>query len=467
MRIRSIRARLTLWYMTLLTVTFIILGSAAYGLLSYSLSREIDKALSGVARVLAERAHGGAAGLIPSEIDEIFRRFFGFSPLERYFQMLDPHGGRESRSPSASSERLPLSGEAVKNAARGIPTFETAQGLERYPVRLITMPVMEAGRPMRLLQVGMSLQSVYETRARFLLIMGALLPVCLCLAGLGGWLLARRALEPVERMAETASRISAEQLAERVEETGVGDELDRLARTLNQMLGRLDAAFTQIRRFTANAAHELQTPLTIMKGELDVTLRSPRGAEEYQAAMKSVMEEIDRISQLVDSLLLLARSEGGVLTMQRELVDITELAEEVFSRFRALAKSHRVDLRFGPIEPVLVLGDRERLGRLLSNLVENAIKYSKPKGSVAISIRSDGPLAVIEVSDTGIGLSDEERTKIFQPFYRAKDARSRKGVGLGLSIAQSVAVAHGGKIEVESAPQQGSIFRVILPTACE
>ena len=465
MHLQSIRARLTFWYTSLLTVTLLVLGGAAYGLLSYSLSHEVDAALNGVATTLAERSHDDSASIPPAEIEEMFRRFFGFSPWDRYYQKFDPFGHRDPREPKSPQQRPPLSKEALNNASQGIPTFETVEGLGSYPVRLVTMPVMDGHRVINLIQVGMSLQSVSETRVRFLLIMGGVLPLGLLLAGVGGWLLARRALEPVARMTEAAQRIGAEHLAERLEETGAGDELDRLAKTLNQMLGRLDAAFSQIRQFSASASHELQTPLTILKGELEVALRSPRSVQEYRDVLNSSLEEVDRIAQLVEGLLLLSRAEAGVLKMDQQPVDLAQLLEEVHSRLKLLADSRSVELRLGPTELISILGDRERLRRLLMNLTDNAIKYTEPGGSVELSLQGDENWARVLVADTGIGIPLEEQEKIFQPFYRTDEARAQgeNGTGLGLCIARSIAVAHDGAIQVESTPGLGSIFRVFIP----
>jgi two-component system, OmpR family, sensor kinase len=444
-----------------------VLVGAAYVLLSYSLSHEVDVALTGVARTLAERSRGSSAAIPPADIEELFRRFFGFSPWDRYFQIVDPRRHRDSLDPNSSQDRPSLSREALNNATHGLPTFETMEDLAPYPIRVLTMPVMKGNRLANVIQVGMPLQSISETRFRFLLVMAALLPIGLLLAGSGGWLLARRALQPVVRMADAAQRISAEHLNQRVDETGSGDELDHLAKTLNQMLSRLDAAFSQIRQFSASASHELQTPLTILKGELEVALRSPRTPEEYQAALNSSLEEVDRIAQLVEGLLLLSRAEAGVLKMDRQPVDLTQLLEEVYSRLKFMADSRSIELQLGSMEPVSISGDREHLRRLLLNLTDNAIKYTEPGGMVALSVRNQAYRACILIEDTGIGISAEELEKVFQPFYRTNEARSKgsDGTGLGLCIARSIAVAHGGNIELESRPGEGTAFRVFLPIA--
>ncbi len=466
MRVRSIRARLTLWYTSLLTATFILLGGTGYGLLVYTLSRDADAALRGVAQAMAEREGGGVGAFIPPDIDEAFRRFFGFSPMDRYFERLDPFGRLDPRQPPFGRGKLPLSPQALKNASKGFPTFETVEGMGPYPVRVLTWPVIRAGRVINLIQVGLSRESLYATRRRFLLVLAAVLPIALLLAGGGGWMLARRALKPVERMAETARRISAERLTGRLEETGSGDELDKLAQTLNEMLGRLDVAFKEMRQFTADASHELQTPLTILKGEMEVALRSPRSPEEYQRALKSGLEEIDRIDHLVDGLLLLARADAGVLRMDRRPVDLAQLIEEVFGQARILAEARSIHLRLGPAEPVSTQGDHAHLRRLLLNLVDNGIKYTPPGGQVTISLQSDGKWASIRVVDTGMGIPAGDQARIFQRFYRSAEARLRGegGTGLGLCIARSIAEAHGGRIDLESIPGRGSTFTALLPT---
>lgn len=465
MYIKSIRTRLTIWYTCLLTVTLLIVGGAAYVLLSYSLSHEMDSALDSVARTLIERDQSRAVTFVPSEIDQAFRRFFGFSPWDHYFQMRDPLGNRDEHRSLPSTGKLPLSSKALNNAMRGLSSFETVEGLGEYPVRILTVPVMKSNRVVNMIQVGMSLKSIDETHLRFLLIMAGVLPLGLVLAASGGWLLAHRALRPVDRMTAAARRISAEHLSQRVDGTGTGDELDNLAKTLNQMLTRLDAAFSQVRRFSADASHELQTPLTILKGELEVVLRSTRTPEEYRATLESALEEVDRIAHLVEGLLLLARAEAGVLRMDRQEVDLEQVLEEVYLRLKPLADSHKIELRLGAIEPLCIQGDRERLQRMTSNLVDNAIKYTGAEGRVNLGLQHDSRWAYIIVSDTGNGIPIEEQKHIFQAFYRTSEARSpaERGTGLGLTIAQSIAAAHGGTIQVESVPGQGSSFRVSIP----
>jgi two-component system, OmpR family, sensor kinase len=460
MRIRSIRTRLTLWYTSLVAAIFLVLGGAAYGLLSYNLSQDVDSSLSGVARVMAEQARRGDTAFPPPEIDEAFRRFFGFSPWERFFDILPP--GR--LAPPSGAGRLPLTQKAGQNAAAGLPTYETFHGLASHPVRVLTYPVIESGRVVNLVQVGMSLEISEKARRRFLLTMAAVFPIGLFLAGGGGWLLARRALGPVDRMVETARRISAEHLAARLQDAGGNDELSRLAKTLNEMLERLDTSFTQIRQFSADASHELQTPLTILKGEIEVALRNPRTPEEYEDVLRSALEEIDRVARLVDGLLLLARADAGVLRLDLQPVDLSRVVEDVFGQAVVLSEKSGVQLIRRDTQPIFIRGDYDRVRRLVLNLVDNAIKYTPPGGQVAISLGREGGNAALRIEDTGVGIPPEEQEKIFQRFYRTSEGRTRnQGSGLGLCIAGSIAAAHGGEIRLQSVPGQGSTFTVLLP----
>jgi heavy metal sensor kinase len=451
-----------------MSLTMLLLVSVAFGLLSYSLAHDIDVSLQSIAEVMATKSAPNSRTQIPPNLDELFQRFFGFSPSTRYFEMLNPQGNQESNNLPSHSELI-VSPEALQDAMRGIITFKTLKTHAPYPIRVMIMPILENDCVTNIVQVGISLENLYKTRRKFILIMAAILPLGLLLAGGGGWLLARRALMPVDRMTQAVRRISSEHLQERLPEIGTGDELDRLAGTLNAMLIRLEDSFHQIRQFSADASHELQTPITILKGEIEVALRLPRTSQEYQRVLRSSLEEIDRISRLVAGLLLLARADAGVLRLDLQKVDLNELVSEVLARLRVLANEKSISLRYDGYEPLFIQGDKEHLQRLLLNLIDNAIKYTHPGGSVSVLLScEDSRHARISITDTGIGLSREEQNQVFKCFYRASEARSQYGggAGLGLCIAQSIAVAHGGSIEIDSTPGQGSTFTVVLPAAC-
>jgi heavy metal sensor kinase len=454
--------------MGILGLTLLLVGAMTYGLLFFSLSHEVNVSLQSVAQVILAQVRS-QDNLSPSaNVDELFRSFFGFPPSNRFFEMLDPDGHRrENRLQSPTP--LPISPKTLENALHGLATFETVKiPGSAYPIRVLIAPLIEAGRVVNVVQVGISLENMMKTLRRFELVIAAVFPLGLLLAGGGGWLLARRALRPVDRMTQAALRLSSEHLQERLPETGTGDELDRLAGTLNAMLSRLDESFRQIRQFSADASHELQTPLTILKGEIEVALRSSRSIEEYQQILCSNLEEIDRISRLVGGLLLLSRADAGVLRLDFKSVDLTDLAAELVGRVQGLAAAKAITLQFDPVAPVFVQGDREHLRRLLLNLVDNAIKYTQPGGKVTLALHCHDHQARMSVTDNGIGLTPSEQEQIFTRFYRSAEAKSQGGgAGLGLCLAQSIAAAHGGSIEVSSTPRQGSTFTLVLPATCQ
>lgn len=466
MNIQSIGSKLTFWYTGLLTLTFLLAGSVTYGLLVYSLSRDMDYALNGIGSIMADKVRAEGSSFYPSEVDDLFRRFFGFSPLEHHFDILDPRRQLEREQQDSPSADFPISAQALERATRGESHFETVMIDKLAPVRVLTVPVIDSGRLVNLVRVGMSLENMYKTRHRFLLIMAAVFPLGLILAGGGGWLLARRALRPVDRMTQTAKKISGEHLSRRLQESGNNDELDRLALTLNDMLDRLHGAIDQMRRFSADASHELQTPLTILKGEMEVALLKTRSPVEYQQVLASGLEEIDRINHLVEGLLLLARADSGMLRLDLQLIDLHELLENTLLQLTPLANNRSLRFTFKPCGPVSVRGDGEHLRRVFLNLLTNAIKHSPHGEVIEIRLWQEEKRAVIQIADSGIGIPENEQELIFNRFHRLSESRSaaaKEGVGLGLSIALSIVEAHGGTIHVESNRGLGTTFSVHLP----
>ncbi|MEJ2135072.1 MAG: ATP-binding protein [Desulfofustis sp.] len=467
MLVRSIRLKLTFWYTGLLTLTCLLLGGLSYGLLSYSLNRDIDYALRGIADVLKTTVERRTDTILPAEIDDIFRQFFGFSPLERHIDFFNLSGQRQrGESRDKSLLEVPLSESALEAAAKGKQVFETIEGENSPALRVLTTPVVDNGRVVNVVRVGMSLENMQETKKRFLLIMAGLLPITLLFSGGGGWLLAGRFLRPIDSMTRTANRISAEHLSQRLGVSGSDDELDRLARTINDMLDRIDGSVQEMRRFSADASHELQTPLTILKGEIEVALLKQRSPAEYEQVLNSCLEEIDRINKLVEGLLLLARADVGALRLDLQPVDMAQLSHQLCDQLQPLAQQHGIDLHHALLDSAVVDGDELQLQRMLMNLIDNGIKYTPAGGQVSVSVEKIAEQAVIRVQDSGPGFGAEEADKIFDRFHRAPQARQQhsKGSGLGLSIARSIALAHHGEIWAESEPGVGSTFSVAIPS---
>jgi signal transduction histidine kinase len=451
------------------------MGVLSYRVLAWSLVRDVDASILAVAELL--RATGQArTGFLINPAPEELREVLGSRLLDTFFQLIDPEGQPGRRSPRLGAP-LPLSAQARRNAARGRETFETVVLAPDERVRLVTVPVRREGRPTGLVQTGMSLAGVEAALDRYLQILLALFPVGLGLAAVGGAWIAGRALAPVRAMAQQAREITAADLARRVPRRGAEDELDYLADTLNVVLARLEAAFAELRRFTADAAHELRTPLTALKSGLEVALRHPRSAEEHARTIKESLEEVDRLVRLAEDLLLLSRATGGA-ALARRRVEMEPLVLEVFDMGLRLADGTGVSVRMGAIEPAAVVGDGPGLRRLLLILTENAVKYTPAGGVVELgvsrveagaagAIAGGGPAVQLTVRDTGIGIDPADHGRIFEPFVRLDDARSREtgGAGLGLAIARSIVLAHGGAITLDSAPKAGSMFTVYLPAA--
>ncbi len=467
----SLRARLTLWYTALLTGMLVLLGTVALILLDRGLRDNIDASLKSVAVSIADsvRRPSSPGRDFGAALDALLGPF-GPGPASRFFRLLDPFGRPDPRVVPRPRMQFPLSPEAQLNARQGRETYQTlilpppqGEDKEGIPVRLLTLPVIERGRMIHLVQVAMPLESADMARSRFLLILLGLIPLALGGSGVGGWFLARRALAPVDAMVDTARSIEAEDLSRRIEAADSTDELGRLAAVLNAMLERLERAFTAVKHFSADAAHELRTPLTILKGELEVALRSPPTPEEYRSVLVSCLEEVDRLSALVTDLLFLARSDSGNMSIARTPVNLAAVLRDVCAALGALAEATRITFTHDAPTELWTRGSETMLFRLLFNLGENAIKYTPEGGAVTLTLEPHGTQASLSVRDTGAGIAVKEQPHIFDRFYRADPARSRGGTGLGLALARSIVLAHGGRISVESRVGHGSCFTVRLP----
>lgn len=458
----SLRTTLTLWYSAILLTILVAMGAVSYSWLSWSLHQDLDASLLTVAQVIKDTGSSDVSG----ESDSLLRQLLGPELYDKFFRLLDPEGHPHGPRAGGKQDVLPLSPQARARAARGQSTFETVELPGPEWVRLLTMPVVREGHVTGMIQVGMALRRTLAVRDRYFDTLMVLIPLGVGLAALGGAMIARIALRPVDEMASTARRITAEDLSRRVEGRGSGDELDRLADTLNGMLARLEDAFGQTRRFAADAAHELRTPLTALRGGIEVALRMERTPEEYRRVLASSLEEVQRLIRLAEDLLLLSRSLAGP-DGARGPVDLEPLVLEVFELGARLGQAAGVAVRVDATAPLTARGDGGALRRALLNLVENAVKYTPRGGKVEIALAGAAGVAEITVADTGIGIEPAEIERIFEPFHRLEAARAHDtgGAGLGLAIARSIVIAHGGTITVESTPGAGSRFTVRLPLA--
>ncbi len=463
----SIRTRLTFWYVTLLTVSLMSFGAAfSYSLFKIFMYR-VDGQISSVANMMVHTVIRPSGQLfLPEDFDIILERFFGIRTAGNYIQVLDQKGNIVAKSSNLENFNLPISRGTYMSALNGQTTFEVVRILGRYPVRVVTKPIIVRQKGhVAIVQVGYSLEGMDEIFHSLAYIFSLGIAAAVIIASAVGWFLARKALEPVAEITNTARRIGAENLNERIN-VSVPDEIGRLASTINEMIGRLEKSFKLIKQFTADASHELKTPLTILKGEMEIALRS-RDNEYMKEVISSSLEEIDRMSYIVRNLLDLAKMDVEKGSVPKEIVELDRVLAERVELLKRLALDRGVRLDIIKNMPASVIGDQVRLSQLLFNLIDNSLKYTPRGGSVELYLDTEGDMAVFKTKDSGIGISKDDLPYIFDRFYRVDKARSREvgGAGLGLSICKEIVESHRGTIEVKSDRGRGSIFTVKLPLA--
>lgn len=450
----SLRLRLTLLYSTFMGGILLIFGAAVFILVNVILLNQVDTMLAGVVRDITQVTRVNSVG----ELDVI-----NFPPLDMtsnaYVQIWDREGNLRSTSPSIGTLRESLDSASLK---AGITAYHDSW-LGSAHLRVLTVPLKAGGRTIGILQVGSSLSVVDATRNSLLTIMIMVAVVAVLLAGLGSWVLLGRALSPLETITETVDQINkADDLSRRIPNPGqTEDEVGELIESINQTLERLESLFTSQQRFLADVSHDLRTPLTVIKGNVDLMRRIRQADEE---SLNSIDQEAGRLTRLVGGLLMLAQAESGKLTLNLRPVELDLLLTEVFTEMQVLA-GNKVRVHLNQIDQVAVNGDRDRLKQVLLNLVANAIQYTPAGGEVFLSLARVGEQARLVVRDTGPGIPAEDLPHIFDRFYRAEKSRTRSrssGFGLGLSISQWIVEHHGGQIKVESKEDRGTTFAIWL-----
>jgi len=453
----SIRARLTGWYALVLVAMLMVYATATYVAVRHEFLEQLDEQLHDEFEAAETRLARTSDGRIAWREEE--HRDADHEP-ERVFEVWSATGEQLHRSGAAVS--LPPAALAATNSSYHYETV-MANG-ERW--RTMTAPVTVGGHAVTL-RVSRSEERVLEQLWEVLVVLVLGLPLVVLMAGVGGYVLARRALQPIDHLASEAHRITAEQLHQRLSAPNPRDEIGRLATVFNATLARLESSFDQLRRFTADASHELRTPLAVVRGIGEAAVAERRTPPEYEEALGSILEEVDRMSNLVDTLLRLSRGDAGTIRLTHEPTNLGDLAREAAASLGILAEERgqtlALDISDGPIASV----DRLVLREALTNVLDNAIKYS-PKGStVALAVERTTDGAVIAIRDQGPGVSPEHRERIFDRFYRVDESRTRDGggAGLGLAIAKWAVEMHGGQITVHDGPRGGSEFRIVLPIA--
>jgi two-component system OmpR family sensor kinase len=388
-----------------------------------------------------------------------------FARLDKFVQITDLNGRVAARSVTLGTASLPTSPGLLARLRAGETVFATVTDFGEEPIRMVSLPV-EVGGTRYAVQVAMSLDDAYAvTRAGRWLFLGMSL-VILTAIGLTSALLATNALRPIDRMVRRARSIGEANLADRLPHPGTVDEIGRLVETLNEMLGRLEQSFEVQRRFTADASHELRSPLSRLRAELEVTLRRPRSPGEYEETLRSCLEEVQRVQDLIEELLALARIDAQQPESATP-VAITDIVEAAVAVVRPKAEQHGVAVAVGGLPELLVHAAPVAAKVALANILDNAVKFSPSGGRVTIAVAAAPAEAIIAVSDTGPGVSPEDAGRLFQRFFRGKASRSTEapGVGLGLAISRALVERQGGHISVDARAETGATFSVHLPRA--
>ena len=440
----SVRVRLTLWYSAALALIILAFSLGVFLFVRASLSRQLDRQLESDFKAVAQALSEESSEISEAESDNAFRTFELFRGGKVLFE-----------TPAFRRSGLADFPEAP---APGVRTVRVPSGAR---FRLMTAP---AGADLVLtiaLDEG-ALRSALGTLAAILLLA---MPVALTLAGLGGYVIAGRLLRPVSVLASRAGRISAEDLSARVPVEDPGDEFGHLAAVINGMLSRLEESFERLRRFTADASHELRTPLTVIRSVGEVALAEDLDAASYRDRIGSMLEDVERLTRLVDSLLTLTRADSGWVPVAQDEIDAAGLAGRAVEDMRPLAEERGQALTVAADGPASIRADEATLRLALVNLLDNAVKYTPEAGAIAVRTYVRGGDVVIEVADSGPGISAADGERIFERFFRGERERSGgpQGAGLGLAIAKWAAEANGGRVEWESREGQGSTFRLVFP----
>lgn len=467
MNIRSIHTRLILWYTALMILTSIGFGAYTY----YSLHRRLYEEMRETLARRVERIRTNILPNIDSDMPGTLAR--------RIQEVYSPeNSNRFVRISRANGDIVYVSGPpqdhtfdpAAIPRARGY-TDRISERIEAMGEDLLIVGFnAKINGSIYSIEMGAPTDPIESVLRKHVITLLIGQPFVLLIAIVGGSMLVRRALEPVEVIRATAEKISFSNLSQRLPVADTGDAIEHLSITLNQMLERLEHAYQQASRFSADASHELRTPLAIIRSELEAiasTLRGWRPPLPFGDRIGNVLEETEGLSGIVEGLFALARLDAGEAKIKNEVFDLAELTRSTVEQMQLLAEDKRLLVRVETLLPVYVQGDPARLKQVIVNLYDNAIKYTLAGGAIAISVHAAEPKAVLRVSDNGNGISAEALPHVFDRFYRADKARSRvsQGAGLGLSIVQAICQAHGGTVSIFSKVDEGTVATVELPLA--
>jgi len=450
--------RLTLWYAGIFALSSCIAFLLFYALITSFIREQTDQdLLAQVNRFSALLASEDIEAVKNAAVIEA--QAAGVKKV--FFRLLSLNGQVFSSSNMAYWKNIDIHEATLKELLRGRrPMFETITiSQRREKVRILYAML----GPAVVLQVGQAMESYSRFLDAFKGIFITTMTFLIVVAAGVGWFMARQAVSGVEAVTRTAQKISGGTLEERVPVKAKGDEIDQLAITFNQMLDRIQSLLTEIKEMGDNMAHDLRSPITRIRGIAEVTLATGKSLAEFEAMAANTIEECDRLLDLINTMLMISKAEAGVGHLAREEVSLGGIIQEACRLFEPTAEDKGITLNCDVTGGSRFVGDGRMIQRMLSNLLDNAIKYSSSGGSVSISIEENDTRALVSIKDTGIGISSKDLPHIFERFYRCDQSRSQAGIGLGLSLAKAIARAHGGDITATSTLNQGSTFNVILP----
>ena len=468
MNARSLSFRLVAWYAGVLTAVFVLLGFLTFFFLRHYLEANLldiqARRARQIAGTLVAQARRDTEDAMRAEVESLYAPEIN----DRFIRVTRADGEVVYASGAPRGERFDPA--AVPAAAAGGPPESSRKvPLASGSLLIAAVPATGSDGTRYRVEVGASGTPVEDTLAPVVMMLGVGLPIAVAVAVAGGFVLVHRALEPVERMAVKAEEITQHNLSERLPVVRSGDELERLSVSLNHMISRLEDAIRGSKQFVADASHELRTPLTVMRGELESLAQDTGLAAETRERLGSVLEEVERLAEIVESLFALSRLDAGEAHAEWVRFDLAELASTTAEQMSLLATDKNVLVECQSTPGVTVEGDRARLKQVIVNLLDNAIKYTPSGGRVRLSVRREDGFAVLDVADNGVGIAAEALPHVFKRFYRVDGSRSREqgGAGLGLAIVKSICTAHGAELEVVSSPGKGSCFRMRQPLAGE
>lgn len=464
-RFKSIGWKLTLWYAFLFLISIIFISFYLYQRLEHQLYREADFFLYEEIREFNEFVANHADDLSSIEHQMLEES----AAIRKHYQMYYSILNEQGEIILQTSEIQPFIRNMRTVASLYLPNsnvkeYKVVEGKDVYTIRLATQPLQGQNGSIYYVQTGVNLERIETTLSNYRKNILLILPIFFILSSVGGFFLVRRSLKPISQITRMASRITASNLGERLPIRGTNDELDKLAQTFNKMIERLDQAYRKLSQFSIDAAHELRTPITSLIGEIEITLSRQYSVEEYRNILTSNLEELTRLVVLVNNLLFLSKDERT--EQAKDTIELNGIARDITELFRPVAEENGLNLSSDILSVSLyVMGDKWRIEQLISNLLDNAIRYNHPGGSVTVLLRQNEDYAELIVEDTGVGISEDEQTKIFDRFYRVDPSRSRNtgGFGLGLNIVKSIVESYSGAISVTSQLGKGSTFTVKLP----